>query len=95
VNGAAGLFSGSGNVAPAQMRRLWDLVKSKDYIQAEKVWRPLQPISRLLWTLPFNPVAKAGSDMTGRKVGPCRRPVPPLKANEMKMVEAAVAALSA
>ncbi|MGE8944072.1 hypothetical protein ACO2I3_19375 [Leptospira interrogans] len=52
-------------------------------------------ISRLLWTLPFNPVAKAGSDMTGRKVGPCRRPVPPLKANEMKMVEAAVAALSA
>jgi len=95
VNGAAGLFTGSGNVAPAQIRRLWDLVQSKDYGEAEKVWRRLQPISRLLWTLPFNPVAKAGSDMTGRKVGPCRMPVPPLKAEEMKRVEAAVAALSA
>ncbi|MER9058358.1 dihydrodipicolinate synthase family protein [Mesorhizobium sp. M0910] len=95
VNGAAGLFTGSGNVAPAQIRKLWDLVKSKDYEQAQKVWKTLQPISRLLWTLPFNPVAKAGSEMTGRRVGLCRRPVPPLKADEMKLVEAAVEALSA
>ncbi|MER9658100.1 dihydrodipicolinate synthase family protein [Mesorhizobium sp. M0152] len=95
VNGATGLFTGSGNVAPAQIRKLWDLVKSKDYEQAEKVWKTLQPISRLLWTLPFNPVAKAGSEMTGRKAGRCRMPVPPLNADEMKLVEAAVEALSA
>lgn len=95
VNGAAGLFTGSGNVGPAQLRKLWDLVQSKKYGEAEEVWKTLQPISRLLWTLPFNPVAKAGSDMTGRKVGLCRMPVPPLTDSEMKIVERAVAALSA
>jgi 4-hydroxy-tetrahydrodipicolinate synthase len=95
VNGATGLFTGSGNVAPAQIRQLYDLVKSSDYGKAEKVWKKLQPISRLLWTLPFNPVAKAGSDRTGRKVGLCRMPVPPLKEHELKLVDEAVAALSA
>ena len=88
LNGASGLFAGSGNVAPAQIRRLWELVQSKEYLEAVAVWKKLQPISRLLWTLPFNPVA-----MTGRKVGLCRMPVPPLKKDEMKMVEDAVAAL--
>jgi 4-hydroxy-tetrahydrodipicolinate synthase len=95
VNGATGLFTGSGNVGPAQLRKLWDLLQSKDYGEAEAVWRSLQPISRLLWTLPFNPVAKAGSDMTGRRVGQCRMPVPPLTGDEIKIVEEAVAALSA
>lgn len=95
VNGAAGLFTGSGNVAPALIRKLWDLSKAADYGQAEKVWKKLQPISRLLWTLPFNPVAKAGSQMTGRPAGLCRMPVPPLSADEMKRVEDAVAALAA
>ncbi len=94
VNGAAGLFTGSGNVAPAQVRKLWDLVQSKEYGEAEAIWKTLQPISRLLWTLPFNPVAKAGSNMTGRRVGLCRMPVPPLSDDEMKIVEEAVAVLS-
>ena len=94
VNGAAGLFTGSGNVGPALIRKMWDLSKSGDYGQAEKVWKKLQPISRLLWTLPFNPVAKAGSQMTGRPAGLCRMPVPPLSKDEWKRVEDAVAALS-
>lgn len=59
------------------------------------MWKRLQAVSRLLWTLPFNPVAKAGSAMTGRPADLCRIPVPPLGAGEMKRVEEAVAALSA
>jgi 4-hydroxy-tetrahydrodipicolinate synthase len=94
INGAAGLFTGSGNVGPAQLRKLWDLSKAGDYGQAEKVWNKLKPISRLLWTLPFNPVAKAGSEMTGRPAGLCRMPVPPLSSDEWKRVEEAVAALN-
>lgn len=95
VNGAAGLFTGSGNVGPAQLRKLWDLVKAKNFDEANDVWTTLQPISRLLWTLPFNPVAKAASSLTGREAGLCRMPVPPLSDDEMKVVEEAVAALSA
>ncbi len=95
INGAAGLFTGSGNAGPAQLAELWSLMQSKRYDEAEAVWRKLRPISRLLWTLPFNPVAKAASGMTGRPVGLCRMPVPPLSADEMARVRDAVAALSA
>lgn len=95
INGATGLFTGSGNVAPAQVVKLWELAQNAQFKEATEVWKTLQPISRLLWTLPFNPVAKAGSDMTGRPAGLCRLPVPPLNDDEMKLVEAAVKALSA
>lgn len=86
---------GSGNVAPAQVRKFWDLTKTAQHGEAEKAWKRLQPISRLLWTLPFNPVAKAGSAMTRRPAGICRMPVPPLSVGEMKRVKGAIAALSA
>lgn len=95
INGAAGVFSGSGNAAPAELVKLWTLVKDDRLTEAVVLWRKLQPISRLLWTLPFNPVAKAASDLTGRRVGLCRRPVMPLTADEMQQVKDAVAHLSA
>ena len=40
----------------------------------------------------FNPVAKAASNRTGRPVGECRLPVPPLTAQEVALVEEALAA---
>jgi 4-hydroxy-tetrahydrodipicolinate synthase len=95
INGGPGLFSGSGNAAPAELVRLWDLVRACEMIEAAQLWKKLQPLSRLLWTLPFNPVAKAASSMTGRHVGVCRMPVPPLAPDEMKQVEEAVAAFAA
>ncbi|MCB9967519.1 MAG: dihydrodipicolinate synthase family protein [Geminicoccaceae bacterium] len=94
INGATGLFSGSGNAVPAELRRLWDLVQADSLAEAAVLWKKLQPLSRLLWTLPFHPVAKAASGLTGRPAGLCRRPVPPLSADEMKLVEKAVAALA-
>lgn len=86
---------GSGNVALAQVRKFWDQTKTAQHGEAEKVWKKLHPISRLLWTLPFNPVAKAGSAMTRRPAGVCRMPLPPLGAGEMKRVKEAIAALPA
>jgi 4-hydroxy-tetrahydrodipicolinate synthase len=95
VNGVTGLFTGSGNAAPAELARLWDLVQANRFDEAARLWKTLQPLSRLLWTLPFNPVAKAASGMTGREVGLCRMPVPPLTADELRQVEAAVASFAA
>jgi 4-hydroxy-tetrahydrodipicolinate synthase len=94
INGAPGLFSGSGNAAPKELATLWDLVQAGKMEEAAKLWKKLQPLSRLLWTLPFNPVAKAASSMAGREVGLCRMPVPPLSTDEMKQVEEAVAAFA-
>jgi len=93
INGASGIFTGAGNAAPAQLARLRDLVAQGNTREAAVLWKTLQPLSALLWTLPFNPVAKLASDLTGRKVGQCRRPVLPLAEHEMEQVRQAVAAL--
>jgi 4-hydroxy-tetrahydrodipicolinate synthase len=90
--GAPGVFTGSGNAVPAQLVQIYDLVRANKITEAAPLWRRLVPISNLLWTLPFNPVAKASSNMTGRPVGECRMPVPPLTPDQLKLVEKAVAA---
>lgn len=91
IHGAPGVFSGSGNAAPAQLKHMRNLIASNKMTEAAELWTSLQPLSKLLWTLPFNPVAKLASDLTGRTVGLCRRPVPPLSSEEAKRVEDAVA----
>ncbi len=92
--GAAGLFSGSGNAAPAEIVALWEHGRAGRMTEALALWERLRPISRLLWTLPFNPVAKAASDLTGRPAGLCRKPVMPLSEAEMQQVRDAVDALA-
>jgi len=93
INGAAGIFTGAGNAAPAQLARLRDLVAEGNTREAAILWKTLQPLSALLWTLPFNPVAKLASALTGRNAGLCRRPVLPLSEPEAEQVKQAVAAL--
>ncbi len=93
--GAPGVFTGSGNAVPDQLVKIYDLIKANRITEAAPLWRRLVPISTLLWTLPFNPVAKAASGMTGRPVGECRMPVPPLTDEELKLVREAVEAAAA
>jgi 4-hydroxy-tetrahydrodipicolinate synthase len=88
--GGAGWFTGAGNAIPAQLVKVYNLVKAGKLQEATETWRYLQPLNTLLWTAPFNPVAKAASNLAGRNVGECRRPVVPLTADEMKQVEAAM-----
>lgn len=88
--GGTGWFTGAGNAIPAQLVKVYNLVQEGKHKEASEVWRYLQPLNTLLWTAPFNPVAKAASNLAGRKVGECRRPVLPLSEDEMKQVEAAM-----
>jgi 4-hydroxy-tetrahydrodipicolinate synthase len=90
--GATGSFTGSGNAIPRQLVRLYDLMQSRRLAEAAELWVKLRPLSMLLWTSPFNPVAKAASNKTGRKVGMCRLPVLPLSDPELAQVDAALAA---
>ncbi len=94
LNGATGIFSGSGNAAPAHLARLRQLVTKNQLGEATALWKTLFPLSRLLWTLPFNPVAKLASELTGRKCGLCRQPVPPLSDAQVQLVKEAVAAFA-
>ena len=91
--GAAGCFSGGANAMPKETVQLYDLYEAGRLGEALKLWRRMQPLNRLLWTAPFNPVTKAASHLSGRPVGECRRPVQPLTAEQMAAVKEAMAAL--
>jgi 4-hydroxy-tetrahydrodipicolinate synthase len=91
IAGAAGCFSGAGNATATELVRLYDLFQKGDMAEAVTLWRKLQPLNKLLWTAPFNPVAKAASNLSGRPVGECRRPVLPLTPAEMAEVKEVLA----
>jgi 4-hydroxy-tetrahydrodipicolinate synthase len=95
VAGAPGVFTGMGNATAAELVSMYELITAGKFNEALAAWKKLRPLSVLLWTAPFNPVAKAASNLSGRSVGRCRLPVPPLTAAEMKLVEAAYASVRA
>lgn len=84
--GAGRGVHGLERLLPEPIVRLEQLINSGKIDDARKLWKRIQPISLLLWTLPFNPVAKAGSAMTGRPAGECRKPVlsQPVRCNSVK-----------
>lgn len=89
--GAAGCFTGAGNAIAAELVSVYNLFLAGKLNDAAAIWRRLQPLNMVLWTAPFNPVAKAASNLSGRPVGECRRPVLPLTPAQMAQVEAAYA----
>jgi 4-hydroxy-tetrahydrodipicolinate synthase len=91
ITGAPGVFTGMGNAVAAELVDMYDLLKAGELKEALGIWKKLQTLSILLWTAPFNPVAKAASNLSGRKVGQCRFPIQPLSATDMAQVEAAYA----
>jgi 4-hydroxy-tetrahydrodipicolinate synthase len=95
IAGAAGCFSGAGNAIAAELVQMYDHFVARNYEQALGLWHRSQPLNKLLWTAPFNPVAKAASNLSGRPVGECRRPVQPLPPETMEKVKAAMAAVRA
>ncbi len=91
--GASGCFWGGANAMPKEAVRLFELYEAGKLGEALALWHRMQPLNRLLWSLPFNAVAKAATNLSGRKVGDCRRPVPPLTADQMAAVKQAMAPL--
>ena len=78
---------------PKEAVQLYDLFRAGKLKEALALWHRMQPLNKLLWTLPFNSVAKASANLSGRVVGECRRPVPPLTADQMAAVKEAMAPL--
>lgn len=91
--GSVGCFWGGANAMPKEAVQLYDLYQAGKLTEALALWHRMQPLNRLLWTLPFNAVAKASANLSGRIVGECRRPVLPLTADQMAAVKEAMAPL--
>jgi 4-hydroxy-tetrahydrodipicolinate synthase len=93
IAGAVGCFSGGANAMPKESVQLYELFQAGRHPEALALWRRMQPLNRLLWTEPFNPIAKAATNLSGRAVGECRRPVLPLTPEQKLAVKNAMAAL--
>ncbi len=93
IAGCVGCFTGAGNAMASEYVRLYGLVQDGNLAEALALWQRMQPLNLLHWTLPFNPVAKAASNVSGRPVGECRRPVLPLSDAELAAVREAMSPL--
>jgi 4-hydroxy-tetrahydrodipicolinate synthase len=91
--GCVGCFTGAGNAMPVESVRLYELFQDGNLNDALALWRRMQSLNLLLWTLPFNPVAKEASNISGRPVGECRRPVLPLSDAEKATLKEAMSSL--
>jgi len=90
MSGCAGCFWGGANAMPREAVKLYALFEEKKLEEALVLWRRMQHLNLFLWTNPFNPAAKAASNLSGRPVGECRRPVLPLSAEQRVALEVAM-----
>jgi 4-hydroxy-tetrahydrodipicolinate synthase len=80
--GCAGCVWGAVNAMPTEAVKLYDLVGSADLNGAREVWQRMLPAQLFFWTHFYNAAVKQATNLSGRRVGPCRKPVQPLTAEE-------------
>ncbi len=83
--GAAGWIWGAANVMPHECVRLWDLLTEGDHDGAMELWAQMLPANLFFWdnehAAEYNSAVKTATNMVGRTIGPCRRPVMPMTAD--------------
>ena len=91
--GNVGCFSGAANAMPKEAVKLYELFQAGHLDDALALWQRMQPLNMFLWTYPFNPAAKEASNISGRPVGECRRPVLPLSEPQKAALKEAMSLL--
>ena len=97
MSGAAGWIWGAANVMPQECVTLWDHVTSGRLAEALDLWRRMLPANLYFWDNPhgaeYNSAVKTATNMVGRAVGPCRRPVLPMTRQGRVALQAALSTL--
>ena len=88
--GCVGSVWGAANLMPEECVALYNLVKSGKLIEAEDLWRRMFPANIFFWNNVYNAAVKAATNLSGRKVGPCRKPTLPLTKTEMEKLKEAL-----
>ncbi len=92
--GARGIFSTAAAIVPAEMVRLWDLVRAGDHPGALAQHQRLQPLNRFLEYDPgYVSPTKEALTMMGLDCGPVRRPLPDFPDAERPALHEALAHL--
>jgi len=81
--GCPGCVWGAPNAMPREAVALYNYVTSGKLEEARELWVRLFPANLFFWTHVYNASVKAATNLSGRKVGPCRKPVQPLTEKEM------------
>jgi len=90
VAGCPGCVWGAPNAMPKEAVDLFNLVSSRKLVDASDLWKRMFPANIFFWNHVYNAAVKAATNLSGRKVGPCRKPVQPLTDSEMKELRAAL-----
>ena len=80
---------------PKEAVDLYNLVAGGKLAEARDLWRRMFPANRFFWTHVYNASVKAATNLSGRPVGPCRKPVKPLTEIEMAELKEAMEPLLA
>ena len=91
--GATGWITGVGVLAPRETVELYEAVLANDLTRAREVYRRLLPVARFDMTSKLVQYFKAAQDAVGFNGGPTRAPRLPLKADELAVLEEALAIL--
>jgi len=81
--GCPGCVWGAPNAMPRESVDLYNLVTSGKLGEAKDLWNRMFPANYFFWTHVYNASVKAATNLSGRKVGSCRKPVQPLTDSEM------------
>jgi 4-hydroxy-tetrahydrodipicolinate synthase len=91
--GCPGAVWGAINCMPAEAVALYDHVQAGRHAEALALWARMLPANLYFWSSVYNASVKAATNLSGRAVGPCRKPVQPLDAAQMDALREALAPL--
>ena len=90
VAGCPGAVWGATNAMPKESVELYDLVQEGKLAEAKDLWKRIFPANLFFVTHVYNAAVKAATNLSGRKVGPCRKPLMPLTESEMAELKEAL-----
>jgi 4-hydroxy-tetrahydrodipicolinate synthase len=88
--GCPGCVWGATNAMPQESVQLYDLVQAGKLAEALDLWKRMFPANLFFSTHVYNVAVKAAANLSGRKVGPCRKPQMPLTDAEMEELKRAL-----
>ena len=88
--GCPGCVWGAPNAMPKEAVDLYNYVASGKLEEARDLWKRMFPANHFFWTHVYNAAVKAATNLSGRKVGPCRKPVQPLTDSEREGLKEAL-----
>ena len=93
VAGTIGCIWGAVNAMPKECVQLYDLIMANNLVKAKELWKRMLPTNLFFWNHVYNSSVKAATNLSGRRVGECRKPVQPLKDSELAELKKALKSL--